>query len=338
MSEPTKGFSFRPAIRDSVPLLIGLAGGTGSGKTFSALRVAKGIAGAKRFAVIDTEGGRALAYAPPPGQKADGRQTFDFEHGDLAPPFSPRRYLDAINAADSAGYPVVVIDSMSHVWAGDGGCLDMQESEFQRMGGRDAVKMASWIKPKTEHKHMVTKLLQVRAHLILCFRAEPKVEMKRNDKGKMEVVAKTGLTGADGWFHVCEKSLPFELTMSLLLLATAPGEPIPIKLQEQHRRIVRPKMVLDEQVGASLAAWSAGGNTKESPSGSATSATQDGPEIIAARISKKDADSIRDLVVSANCVNEFRQKFGVQQASELPADKLDEALRWVRSYETNAVS
>jgi hypothetical protein len=56
-------FSFRPAVRESVSLLIGLSGGTGSGKTYSAMRLAHGIAGDQPFAVIDTEAGRAKHYA-----------------------------------------------------------------------------------------------------------------------------------------------------------------------------------------------------------------------------------------------------------------------------------
>src|SRR3990167_10103442 len=102
-------FSFRPAKRENVALIIGLAGGTGSGKTFSAMRLASGIAGeGKPFAVIDTEAGRAKHYA----------DQFKFDHGDLAPPFRPDAYVDAIMAADKAGYSVIVVDSVSHVWAG----------------------------------------------------------------------------------------------------------------------------------------------------------------------------------------------------------------------------
>ena len=156
-------FEFRPAVRENVPLLIGLAGGTGSGKTFSAMTLAKGIAGSKRFAVIDTENGRAKHYA----------DMFQFDVADLSAPFRPAAYADAIQAADAKGYPAIVVDSISHEWSGDGGCLDWHEEE---MRGQESRKMTAWIKPKMEHKKMVTRLLQVQAHVILCFRAEEKLE------------------------------------------------------------------------------------------------------------------------------------------------------------------
>jgi len=249
-------FAFKPAKREQIALLLGMVGGTGSGKTFSAMELATGLAGDKPFAVIDTETGRAKHYA----------DQFRFDHGDLKPPFRPDAYIDAIEAADKAGYSVVVVDSTSHVWAGDGGVLDWQEDEFQRMGARDAAKMASWIKPKMAHKQMVQKLLQVRAHVILCFRAEEKIEMVRNSVGKMEVVPKKSPTGLHGWMPVCEKNLPFELTASFLLTADAPGIPKPIKLQAQHRPMVPLDKPITRATGAALAAWARGGEAKAPPS------------------------------------------------------------------------
>lgn len=252
-------FQFRPAVRESVGLLIGLAGASGSGKTFSAMRLASGMAGDKPFCVIDTEAGRAKHYA----------DQFRFDHGDMHAPFRPDAYADAITSADKAGYPVIVVDSVSHVWAGDGGVLDWQEDELDRMAGddwkkREAVKMAAWIKPKMSHKAMVQKLLQVRAHLILCFRAEQKIEMVRGDNGKMQIVAKQSLTGLDGWIPVCEKNLPFELTASFLLLAQNPGIPMSIKLQEQHRALFPDGKPIDEAAGKRIAAWAAGGAAPKS--------------------------------------------------------------------------
>jgi hypothetical protein len=248
-------FTFRPAVRSSVNLLVGLAGGTGSGKTFTAMRLASGIAGDRPFAVIDTEAGRASHYA----------DQFRFDVGELRPPFSPEAYTAAILAADAAGYPVVVVDSMTHEWAGDGGCLDIQEAEFERMGSRDAVKMASWIKAKGAHKSFMAKLLQVRCHLILCFRAEQKVEMIRDpETRKMVIVPKQSLTGLDGWIPVTEKNVPFELTASFLLTADAPGMPKPIKLQEQHRALFPLDQPISEESGRRIALWASGG-TADTP-------------------------------------------------------------------------
>ena len=258
--------TFRPAVRQNVILLIGLASGTGGGKTMSAMKLATGIVGrAKAFAVIDTEGGRASHYAPKPGEEPDFVTTFRFDVAELHAPFTPQAYQDAIIAADEAGYGAVVVDSVSHEYAGDGGILDMQEAEFVRMGSREAMKMASWIKPKMAHKQMMQKLLQVRAHLILCFRAEPKVEMVKDRDGKWQIVPKQSLTGLDGWIPVTEKNVPFELTCSFLLTADAPGIPKPIKLQEQHRALFPVDQPISEGAGKRIARWAAGGAPAKSP-------------------------------------------------------------------------
>ncbi len=253
-------YTFRRAVREQVPLIIGLSGGTGSGKTMSAMRLAAGMSQGKPFCVIDTENGRASHYA----------DQFVFDVLDLRAPFNPDAYAQAIQAADKANYPVIVVDSMSHVWAGEGGVLDWQETELDRMAGddwkrREGCKMAAWIKPKMAHKHMMQTLLQVKAHLLLCFRAEEKIEMVRVD-GKMEVRKKDTLIGKDGWVPICEKNVPFEATCSFLLLASNPGKPHPIKLQEQHKPFFKADQCIDEQAGQQLAKWAIGG-AKPLPTG-----------------------------------------------------------------------
>jgi hypothetical protein len=244
--------TIRPAKRENVWLLLGLAGGTGSGKTYSAMRLAKGLSGDKRFAVVDTENGRASHYA----------DDFAFDVVDLDAPFRPERYQEAIDTCVNAGHKVVVVDSMSHEWDGDGGMLDWQEEEFQRMGSRDAVKMTSWIAPKAAHRKFVTRLLQVPAHVIVCFRAAEKVDMVRDEKGKMQVVPKRSLVGLDGWVPIAEKRLPFELTLSALLTPDAPGLPKPIKLQDQHRPFLPLDSPITERTGADLGRWAAGEPTE----------------------------------------------------------------------------
>jgi hypothetical protein len=245
-------FEFRPARREAIGLLFGLAGSTGSGKTFSALRLAKGLAGDRRFCVIDTENGRALHYA----------DQFEFDHGDLTAPFTPARYTEAIKAADAAGYPVIVVDSASHEHAGDGGLLDMHEVDLQRMAGddwkrRESCSMAAWVQPKLAHKRFVNQLLQLKAHIILCFRAEEKVEMGK-ENGKTVIRPKRSLVGLDGWIPIAEKNLPYELTLSFLFTADRPGVPKPIKLEDQHRLLIPLDQPLSEQAGVALGEWAQG--------------------------------------------------------------------------------
>lgn len=250
---------FRPAVRANVPLLIGLAGSTGSGKTYSALQLATGLAGGQRFALIDTESGRALHYA----------DEFQFDHARLDPPFRPNAYSDAIHAADGHGYPVIVVDSTSHEHAGEGGLLDMHEEELDAKAGddprrREAMKMAAWIRPKMEHKRFVSRLLQLRSHLILCFRAEEKIEIAK-EGGRTVVRPKQSLTGRDGWIPICEPRLPYELTVFCLLTADQPGVPKPIKLPEQLQPFIPLDAPLTRDAGRRLADWAAGaGQVEES--------------------------------------------------------------------------
>lgn len=248
--------TFRKAVRENVGWIIGIAGPSGSGKTFSALRLAAGMSEGKPFAVVDTEAGRAKHYA----------DRFAFDHADLRPPFRPDAYAEAIKAADDANYPVIVVDSFSHEHAGEGGLLDWHEEELQRMAKddwkkRESCKMTAWIKPKTSHKRLVSRLLQVRAHLILCFRAEQKVDIVRTSEG-MQVQPKKIASGFSDWIPICEKNLLYELTASFLLTPELPGIPKPIKLEAQHRAIVSLTNPLDEQAGRKLAEWARGGQAQ----------------------------------------------------------------------------
>jgi len=259
-------FDFREGVRRDTHWLISIAGGTGSGKTESAMQLATGLAGGKKFCVIDTEAGRAL-------HKADD---YKFDHGDLTAPFSPERYGEALAAANAKGYPVIVIDSASHEYEGDGGILDMQQAEWERLmrgdeSRREATRMSSWIDPKQRHKRkFVQPLLQSPAHVILCLRAEDKIEIVKQD-GKTVVRPKQSLIGANGWVPICERRLPFEMTMSFLVLQENPGVPIPIKLEGRHKSLVPLDRPLSVETGRRMAEWSAGGKPagKASPAPSA---------------------------------------------------------------------
>ncbi|HQT89109.1 MAG TPA: AAA family ATPase [Acidiphilium sp.] len=255
-------FSFKPATRDKIGLLFSLAGASGSGKTLSALRLAKGIAnGSGKIAVIDTEAGRAKHYA----------DKFDFLHCDFEPPFTPERYVEAIKAAEEAGATVIVIDSMSHEWNGEGGCADMQAMEAERMAtGKDgkvvawkieAMTAPAWKKPKIRHKRMVSRLLQCRSHLIFCLRAEEKVKFVKETIDGRE---RTSIV-PQGFMPVCEKGFMFEMSGSLTLHPETPGLPrtdMTHKLNDELRAIFRDSAPITEDHGVALRGWAERGGSE----------------------------------------------------------------------------
>ncbi len=274
-------WTFRPAVREQIRLLISLAGGTGSGKTKSAMEIAKGLSGSNRFAVIDTENGRASMYAPPRGGLAkDYPGTYDFDVVELVAPFTSERYEESIMAAEDAGYPVILVDSGSHEWEGDGGMLEQHGQIIDRMIERsrergdnrkdwqleEAHGQRAWGEAKGPHKKMKTKLLQLKAHVIFCFRAEDKIEMAK-ENGKTVIRPKQSLVGYEGWIPICEKRFPYEMTVSFMLLASSPGIPKPIKLQSQHRPFFPLDKPITEEAGRLIGEWAKGGSPKpaESP-------------------------------------------------------------------------
>jgi hypothetical protein len=258
-------FTIRPAVREKIGLLFGIAGASGSGKTFSALKLAKGIAnGTGRIAVIDTEAGRALHYAPQAGEKADSAKgTFDFLHLDFQPPFTPERYIEAIRACEEAGATVIVIDSMSHEWAGEGGCSDIQAAEAERMATYDgvlnvnrieAVTAPAWKKPKMRHQRMMSRLIQTRTHLIFCLRAQEKIKIVKVQKGNRQ----TSEVVPMGFMPICEKSFMFELSGSMTLHPDTPGQPrydLQHKLNDELRAIFREGERIGDDAGKRLRMW-----------------------------------------------------------------------------------
>jgi len=277
----SRNFHLKPAVREDVNVIIGLASASGGGKTYTALELAMGLAGGGKIGMIDTEARRGLHYA----------EYYKYEHIDFVPPFNPESYSDAIDELQKRGCKVGIIDSASHAHAGDGGMLDMHEAELYRLAKDDYTRRAScnmlaWVKPKTEHKKFVQKMLQYRMHIIFCFRAEEKVKMTSphmewklrklhsdlipngekfnvpEPKGKDD--KKTKIIPL-GWQPICEKNLPYEMTVSFILAPDNPGVPIPVKLQEQHKHIFPLDKKINRECGVKLAEWAKGTKAEPKP-------------------------------------------------------------------------
>lgn len=247
-------YTFRKALRENSSVLVALAGHTGTGKTKSALRLARGIAGEKgRIVMLDTESGRGTHYS----------DQHDYDYAELKPPFSPQTYREAIEAAEAAKYDVIIIDSMSHEWSGDGGCADMQAEALERLSQGDARRMErltapAWKEAKIAHKKLMSRLLQTRSTVIFALRAEPKIKFVkvRGDDGRERTVIEDM-----GFQPICEKSFMFEMTVSFMI--DEQHLPRPIKLGEQFRPMFPLDKPITEESGKRLAEWAKGGTVQK---------------------------------------------------------------------------
>lgn len=185
-------FVVRKAERQGARLLIQLSGVSGSGKTYTALQLAYGLANkdASKVVMIDTENRRGSLYA----DSLPGKSQFGII--DFYAPFSPGRYIEAIDAACQAGAEVIVIDSVTHEWESEGGCEWIANQ----------TRFPDWKRAKAEHKRFMTYMLQSPAHIIACTRAREKVDFS-DPKNPRPL----------GIQPIQEKNFSFESTVSLMM-------------------------------------------------------------------------------------------------------------------------
>ena len=240
--------TFRPAELSGVGLFLAIAGGSRTGKTYSALTLARGIAGPNgRIACVDTEGRRMSHY------KADflGEDGKPFDVFDMLPPFNGNRFVEACRVAQDAGYAVVVIDSFSLEWSGTGGVLAERERQFAAANYNAKVSDQIWNRikgPGSEHKLMMDSFLQLTIPVIFCLRAH-------------ENAPHIG----PGWKVDQDKRFLYEWTVGLTLHPDTPGMPRydmadikgkPLwKVQEQHKHLFPEGKLISREAGAALQAW-----------------------------------------------------------------------------------
>lgn len=203
----------KPMERAGSKVVIGIAGQTGCGKTYTALKIARGmVSHPSKIGGLDAENGRMKLYS----NILDGK----IQHADLYAPFSPSRYAQAIKEFQDAGVEVLVIDSGSHEWEGEGGCNDIADQAL--LQGK---AMADWKRAKSEHKKFMSALLQSNMHIIVCLRAREKTSFKNPKKPE-----------SLGIHAVCEKDFMFEMTVSMMMFDNGKVQEF-TKLPEELRPI-----------------------------------------------------------------------------------------------------
>lgn len=169
---------FRMAKRSSAKPMVGFYSGSGTGKTYSALLLARGFVGPNgKIGMIDTEAGRGEAYA----DTIPGSYLVD----PIADDFGPKRYEAKIKQAEKEGIDALIIDSASHEWEGAGGVLSMAEDN--RSKGVPTRQI--WTQPKVDHnRHFILPLMQTPIPLVIvCMRGKfPLIEFK-DDRGKKQM-------------------------------------------------------------------------------------------------------------------------------------------------------
>lgn len=163
-------FQFKKATKTQSRLRMALIGPSGSGKTYTSLGIAIHLG--SKVAVIDTERGSASKYA----------DQFEFDVLELET-FEPNNYVSAIEAAESAGYDVIVVDSLSHAWMGKGGALEQVDLAAKRNKGNS---FAGWRDVTPQHNALVDSMLQCRSHLIVTMRTKTEYVLEENQNGKKQ--------------------------------------------------------------------------------------------------------------------------------------------------------
>jgi len=185
----------RKAARQKAKLRVGVSGPSGSGKSYSAILIANGIASDKsKVAIIDTENGSADLYA----------DLGDFSVIRLEAPYSPERYVEAINSIEKAGFEVVIIDSVTHEWDGKGGCLESNDLLGQtRFKGNT---WAAWSVTTPRHQKFIEAITTSPLHVITTARS--KTDTIQTDDKK---VKKIGLK------EIQREGFEYELTLNFTL-------------------------------------------------------------------------------------------------------------------------
>lgn len=223
--------AFVKAVRQRVKARIGLCGPAGSGKSMSAIRLAFGIVGPNgRIAVLDTENESASLYA----------HLGDYDVDVIKPPFTVDKYINGIREAERQNYDLIIIDSLSHAWAGTGGILELVDA---KTGAANGNKFAGWREATPKHNSLVDAMLQSSMHVIATMRSKTEYILVEDEKGK-KVPKKVGMAPVQREGMDYEFALVFDIDQERHTATTSKDRTELFddffgKLTEEHGKAIR---------------------------------------------------------------------------------------------------
>lgn len=232
--------TFAPALTGEAPIILMMAGGTNTGKSWSSLLLARGLVGPNgRIAAVDTEGGRLSSLA----------RYHKFDMVRMNPPYSYGRLAEYAETAEAEGYGAILYDSASMMEVGPGGYRDFHEREIVRLckgnpEKREAVKWAARREPSLARQSFLYSLLARRIPIIFSTRARELTEQRGNQVVKI------------GWQPTIHRELIYDVTLSFTLRPEY-GKGIirheqPFKLEKDHEDIFRDGDLITVEHGARL--------------------------------------------------------------------------------------
>ena len=234
--------SFTRAERRKTFIKLAITGTSGSGKTYSALRLARGLVGEKgRIAFIDTENGSATLYDT----------LTDFDHCEIQPntsgKFSYKDFIAKVQEAEQMGYDCVIIDSATHLWQGI--LADKENLDLQGKGNH----FTNWAQPTKDFNATIQKFLQSRIHLISCMRSKTDYALETNEKGK-QAPRKVGLA------PMMRDGIEYEFTVVFDVMINHHAA---VSKDRTGMFVSEDNFLITEETGRKIAAWLA--SAKESP-------------------------------------------------------------------------
>lgn len=216
-----------------------IVGGTGDGKSTSALRLATGLADGGLICVIDTDNGRARLNA----------DEFDFQVCELGAPYNGDRYVEAIDAAMAMNPSVIIVDDVSrehHQMLDDH--ADATDALVKRFNSTpEKVSMGAWRDAKAPRKRLEAHLHGLKCHVITTMRSERKIDA-RTKKYDLEVEGHVGFARAA---HACLVLTPNKDGLPDYAPEGNLGQIA--KLHRTMRKVFRPGERITEQQGVELA-------------------------------------------------------------------------------------